>query len=218
MGTDYIILLFGFIVLVSPVVFLIFLNRIPRWWRLGIYFACCAMHLFAAYIFDALSVLARNIAFGNHAKCFFETLQQQLAAGNVQQELLELPGYASGVVLTSLSAVAIIVGAVFAWRKVRWHSWLVLIFAFVMMLFPFSVCDRINDRTDVRECNELRRNVYALITQKKSQNVTDKQMADVISENLKDFRYSYENRKDEKESVARIVSALRDLSSQEEKP
>ena len=48
---DAMILLFAFIALIGPVVFLIFLNRIPRRWRLGIYFPCTGIYLFIADFF-----------------------------------------------------------------------------------------------------------------------------------------------------------------------
>ena len=95
--------------------------------------------------------------------------------------------------------------------------WPLLIGSFILSFFLFEVCNRSDDRQDVREYNELRRRVYALIGQKQAQNVSKKQMADALAANLKDFQYSYESRKDEKESVELILSALRDLTP-EEKP
>ena len=150
------------------------------------------------------------------AQHFFENLQQQLAAGTVRQVFLELPGYASGVILTLLAAAAIIAGAVFAWRKLRWYSWFVLIFAFIMTQFSFSVCVRAKDRESIEIHNEIRQRVYGLIEQKRTEGVTDRQMTEAIRANLEEFHYSYENRKGEKGSVARILSALRDLTPEKE--
>ena len=133
---DAMILLFAFIALIESVVFLIFLNRIPRGWRLGIYLFCIAMHLFAA---------------------------------------------------------------------------LVLIFAFIMTQFSFSVCVRAKDRESIEIHNEIRQRVYGLIEQKRTEGVTDRQMADSIAENLKEFRYSYESRRAEIESEKRIEDALKKL-------
>ena len=96
---DAMILLFAFIALIGPAVFLIFLNRLPRRWRLGIYLLCIAMHLFAALVLSSLSWIERNCASGKRAQHFFESLQQQLAAGTVHRGFLELPGYAAGVIL-----------------------------------------------------------------------------------------------------------------------
>ena len=209
---DILLLLFAFIALIGPVVFLIFLNFIPRWWRMGIYLVCVAMHLFAAFVLFSLSWIQRNWASGERTQRFFESLQQQLAAGTVHQDFLTLPGYASGAVLTLLAGAAVIAGAVFAWRKIRWYSWFVLIFAFIMTQFAFSVCARTKDRESIEDHNATRRLVYGLIEQKRTEGVTDRQMAETIAENLKDFRYSYENRRSEIESEKRIEDALKKLS------
>ena len=208
---DVMILLFAIIALIEPVVFLIFLNRIPRGWRLGIYLFCIAMHLLAALVLSSLSWINRNIASGMRAQHFFENLQQQLSAGTVHRAFLELPGYAPSVILTLLAAAAIIAGAVFAWRKLRWYSWFVLIFAFIMTQFSFSVCVRAKDRESIEIHNEIRQRVYGLIEQKRTEGVTDRQMTDSIAENLKEFRYSYESRRVEIESEKRIEDALKKL-------
>ena len=208
---DILLLLLASIALIGPVVFLIFLNIIPRWWRMGIYLACVAMHLFAAFILFSLRWIQRNIASGERTQRFFESLQQQLAAGTVHQDFLTLPGYASGAVLTLLAVAAVIAGAVFAWRKIRWYSWFVLIFAFSMTQFTFSVCVRVKDRECIEDHNEMRRLVYGLIEQKRTEGVTDRQMAETIAENLKDFRYSYENRRLEIESEKQIEDTLKKL-------
>ena len=208
---DVIILLFAFIALIGPVIFLIFLNRTPRRWRLGIYLFCIAMHFFAAFVLFSLGWIQRHIASGVRAQHFFESLLQQLAAGTVHPAFFELPGYAAGVILTLLAAAAILAGAVFAWKKIRWYSWFVLIFALIMTPFSFSVCVRAKDRECIEDHNEMRRLVYGLIEQKRTEGVTDRQMADSIAGNLKEFRYSYENRCAEIESEKRIEDALKKL-------
>jgi hypothetical protein len=169
------------------------------------------MHLFAAFVLFSLSWIQRNYASGERTQRFFESLQQQWAAGTVHQDFLTLPGYASSAVLTLLAAAAVIAGAVFAWRKIRWYSWFVLIFAFIMTQFAFSVCARTKDRESIEDHNATRRLVYGLIEQKRTEGVTDRQMADSIAENLKEFRYSYENRRAEIESEKRIEDALKKL-------
>ena len=67
-------------------------------------------------------------------------------------------------------------------------------------------------RQDIEEHNALRRRTYALIAEKRAQGVTARQIADAIGENLKEYHSSYENRKYENESVARLLSALRNLT------
>ena len=208
---DVLILLFAFVALIGPVAFLIFLNRLPRCWRLGIYLVGISTHLFAALVLFSLSWIERNCASGERAQHFFESLQQQLATGTVHREFLELPGYPAGVILTLLAAVAIIAGAVFAWRKLRWYSWFVLIFAFIMTQFVFSVCVRAKDRESIEDHNEMRRLIYALVEQKKTEGVPLRQMADAIGENLQEFRYSYENRREEIKSEKKIEAALKKL-------
>ena len=204
------ILQFAFIALSVSAAFLIFLNRIPRWWRLGIYLLCTGLYLFIDYFLYVASAFPRNVSSGIRAQHFFESLQQQLAAGTVRQEFLELPGYASGVILTLLAAAAIMAGAVFAWRKIRWYSWPVLIFAFIMMQSAFFVCIRAIDRKSIEDHNEMRHLFYGLIEQKRTEGVTDRQMADSIAENLKEF-HPFGNRRDEIESEKRIEDALKNL-------
>ncbi len=115
------------------------------------------------------------------------------------------------MILTLLAVAAILAGAVFAWRKIRWYSWFVLIFAFVMTQFFFSVCTWAKDRESIVDHNEMRLIIYGLIEQKRTEGVTDRQMAETIAENLKEFRYSYENRCEEIESKKRIEDALKKL-------
>ena len=215
---DFFIQLFFLIAAIGPLAFLIFLNRIPRWWRLIIFFLCAGLYLFIADLFYSLSGLGRNIASGARTQHFFESLQQQLASGTVHQDFLTLPGYASGAVLTLLAVAAIIAGAVFAWRKIRRYSWFVLISAFIMTQFVFSVRVRTEDRKSIEYHNETRRRVYGLIEQKRTEGVTDRQMAETIAENLKEFRYSYENRRTEIESEKRIEAALKKLRRVEIQP
>ena len=205
------ILQFAFIALSVSAAFLIFLNQIPRWWRLGIYLLCTGFYLIIAHIlYVVASVIGRNVDSGIRAQHFFESLQQQLASGTVHQEFLELPGYASGVILTLLAAASIMAGAVFAWRKIRWYSWFVLIFAFIMTQFAFSVCIRAEGRKSIEDHNEMRHLFYGLIEQKRTEGVTDRQMADSVAENLKEFHFC-ESRRAEIESEKRIEDALKNL-------
>ena len=51
---------------------------------------------------------------------------------------------------------------------------------------------------------------YGLIEQKRTEGVTDRQMADSIAENLKEF-HPFGNRRDEIESEKRIEDALKNL-------
>ena len=107
------------------------------------------------------------------------------------------------------------------WRKIRWYSWPLLIAAFGLSSFLFAAGHRVDDRRDVAERNDLRRRTYALLAEKRAQGVTDRQLAEVIAANRKDFRYSYETRAAERKSVNRILAALRELTFEvpkEERP
>ena len=211
---DAMILLFAFIAFIALIgltAFMIFLNRIPRWWRLGLYLLYAGLALFGADFFYFVSGFGRNIDSGERAQHFFESLQQQLATGTVHREFLELPGYAAGAVLSLFAAAAVIAGAVFAWRKIRWYSRHVLCVAFFMTQFVFWGCVQAKDSKSIEVHNEMRRLVYGLIEQKRTEGVTDLQMADSIAEHLKGFRYSYENRREEIESEKRIENALKKL-------
>ena len=213
-------LLFLTILLIYVIVllgFLACLPLIPRGWRIVVYSVLSAAHLFAGYAFHVLRFMSRNIASGQHAQNFFTALQQQLSSGTLNEEYLELPGWTSSVLLSLLAVTAIIGGGFVLWRKIRWYSWPLLIGSFILSFFLFEVFNRSDDRQDIREYNGLRRRVYALIGQKRTQRMSNKQMADAIAADLKNFQYSYESRTEEKESVELILSALRDLTP-EEKP
>ena len=210
------ILLTGVVVYLALLIgFLVCLHLIPRIWRLVIYVFLCAAHLFAGYVLYSLGFISRNIASGQHAKDFFTALPDQLSMGTVNPEYLELPGYALPILLSLLESAAVIGGGVLLWRQIRWYSRPLLIGSFILSFFLFDVFRRSDDRQMVSEHNELRRRVYTLIERKRAQHVTRRQMADSIAAGLKDFQYSYENRNTERRSVARILSALQNLTPQE---
>ena len=107
-GGDAIILLILFGYPAALLGYLVFLARIPRVWRLVGYGFLCAVHLFAFSLLDALRVIARNNASGQHAEAFFATLERQLSSGDLRPpEYLETPGYAVPVLLTVLAVAAI---------------------------------------------------------------------------------------------------------------
>ena len=47
--------------------------------------------------------------------------------------------------------------------------------------------------------------------------IPPQRLAEVIKINLKDFRYTYENREDEKESSEKILTAIKNLQPETEK-
>ena len=61
-----------------------------------------------------------------------------------------------------------------------------------------------SEKRYISDSNALRKKTYLLIEQKRKENVSNKQISEAIKANLKDFRYTYENREDEKESSGKI--------------
>lgn len=216
MDLELFILLCGCLYLLALAAFLIFLGKIPRVRRLAAYAGFCAALIFAAWGFHSLQILGRNISSGLRAREFFEALQVQLSSGNFTAGPAELPGVGSGVLLSLLAAAAIFGGAVCCWLKIRWYSYLILPAALILASFLFAYPDAADRRQDVEEHNVLRRRTYALVAEKRAQGVTGRQMADAVGAKLKDFHCDYENRRGEKESVARILAALRALTPQKE--
>jgi len=166
-------------------------------------------------VYHSLHFIERNIASGMRALDFFTNLSQQLSSGTVQMELLELPGYFVGTTLSLLAAIAIVAGSVLVWQKIRWYSYVILLLCFFMSNFLFIIFDTLDKRRDIEEHNSLRQRVYALLEQKELQNITPKQMSDVIAASQEDFHFTYENRIDEKKSCEKIISALNALQPPE---
>lgn len=207
MVEDFFIQLFALLAVVGPLALLFFLNRIPRWWRLGLWFFCTVMLLFSAYFLSAMVSYFRMMNFGHHTVDFLVELQKQLTAGSVREELLEVPGYAAGIILTALAMIAVIAGGVFAWRKIHGYSYFILIFAFLCIPFAFSAPHKSSHRQDVLESNAFRSQIYTLISQKRAQNVTGKQMADAIKKALEGFKFPC-RREDVDQLMKRVKKAL----------
>ena len=203
--------------LFALVAFLYFLEKLPRVWRLAVFGAFCAVHIFVAWIIHNLQFVHRNAFSGFRTLEFFKALQAQLSSGDFTAGLPELPGIGFGILLSLLAVAAIIGGAVCCWLKIRWYSHFILPAAFILSSFLFAYPDAADRRQDAEEHNALRRRTYALVAEKRAQGVTGRQMADVIAAKLKDFHCDYESRRGEKESVARILAALRALTPQKEK-
>lgn len=199
------------LIYLAALIGLICLKCIPRKWRLGAYCFFFLVHGFAMFVYHSFHFIDRNNASGMRALDFFTNLSQQLSSGIVQMELLELPDYFVGTMLSLLAAIAIIAGFVIVWQKIRWYSYVLLLLCFFLSNFLFSVFDTLDKRHDIEEHNSLRKRVYALLEQKMAESITHKQMADVIDANLEDFHCTYENRNDERISCEKIISALNDL-------
>ena len=211
--SDLPVLIVLFVYLISLIGFLVSLKFIPRPWRLAGYVVFSDAHVFAAYFLHSLNFLQRNIASGERTQQFFKSVWRQLAAGSLQPEFAELPGYVFPILLSLLAAAAILGGGVLLWQKIRWYSWPLLILAFFLSGFLFAFGNAQDDRQDIQGHNLLRKRIYELIGQKRAQQVPDRQLADAIRVGLKNYEYSYTSRQAEETSVEIIVSALRDLPS-----
>ena len=108
MDWEFFILLLGCLYLLALIAFPVFLEKIPRIWRLAAYAGFCAGNVFVAWGFHSLQILGRNISSGLRASEFFKTLQTQLSSGNFTEGLLELPGVGFGIFLSLLAVTAII--------------------------------------------------------------------------------------------------------------
>ena len=216
MHFDLLIPVFGILYLIALIAFLIFLRKIPRLWRLLAYAAFCLTDIFVARVSYFFEIFNRNCMSGIRTLVFFTAMQEQFSAGtygDFSPKLLNLPEYGPGILLSLLAAAAIFGGLICCWLKIRWYSYVILPVAIILSFgYLFEYPGVIDRRRDFEEHNELRRQTYDLLVEKREQGVTDRQIAEAIAANLKDFHYSYENRKYEKESVARILSALRDLT------
>ena len=86
--------------------------------------------------------------------------------------------------------------------------WLIL--SFYIFAFP----KRKKEGIGIAEQNELRLRTYEAVKEKRAEGISDTLLAETITIQMKDFRGTYENRSEAKESADRILSALRALQSQ----
>jgi hypothetical protein len=122
-----------------------------------------------------------------------------------------MPSYTAGAIWGIISLLVVIAGFVVLGLKIRWYSWVTTIAAL------FSACGILGIQTPhseeqyINDSNTLRKKTYLLIEQKRKENVSNKQISEAIKANLKDFRYTYENREDERESSEKILTAIKSL-------
>ena len=86
--------------------------------------------------------------------------------------------------------------------------------AIAALVFSFGILDIQTPRGEeryIKDSNQLREKTYSLVEKKRKENVSNKQISDAIKANLKDFRYAYENRKVERESSEKILTAIEKL-------
>ena len=197
--------------------FLIPLKRIPRGWRWGILAFFCLVNIGLAFIYRGFDFITFNIQSGERALNFFTGLSEQLANNTVKVEYVSMPSYTANIILGIVSLAIVITGFVVIGMKVRWYSW---VSAIAALVFSFGILDIQTPRGEeryIKDSNQLRRKTYSLIEQKRKEKVSNKQISEAIKANLKDFRYTYENREDERESSEKILTAIKNLQPDTEK-
>lgn len=198
--------------LVALAAFLIFLEKIPRLWRLIIYAFLSLMMVFFSLISRALDFISFNVESGIRAQNFFETLHKELTAGRLNITYLEVPGTTAGTVLSIIALLAFIGGGIVLRFKVRWFSYITTFAAIFLAFEVTTFITAFNAPEYIVRHNEMRKKSYTLIENKLAENIPHQRMAEVIKTNLKDFRYTYENLKDETASTDRILTAIGELS------
>ena len=191
--------------------FLSLLKWLPRWGRLVGYVFFCIINIGLAFTYRGLAFLSFNIQSGERVLKFFTELSETLAHNTMNIEYLPMPSYTASIIWGSISLLVVIAGFVVLNLKIRWYSYVSTIAA---LLCAFSILDIQTPHSEMRyinDSNTLRKKTYLLIEQKRKENVSNKQISEAIKANLKDFRYTYENREDERESSEKILTAIKSL-------
>ena len=191
--------------------FLILWKWLPRWGRLVGYVLFCIINIGLAFIYRGLAYLSFNIQSGERALNFFTELSETLAHNTMNIEYLPMPSYTASIIWGIISLLVVIAGIVMLNLKIRWYSYVITIAA---LFCAFGILDIQTPNSEMRyinDSNTLRKKTYLLIEQKRKENVSNKQISEAIKANLKDFRYTYENREEEKESSEKILTAIKSL-------
>ena len=202
---------FAIIYFIAIVAFLLFVGKLPRVWRLVGYGALCGITIFISLVFRIFDFITLNCQSGERAQAFFETLQQQLTAGTLKIEYLEIPGCSYGVFGSIFALLAVIGGGIMLWFKPRWYSWLMTFAAIILSSQITALVSAMKEPRYIIHHNALRQKSYTLIEKKLAQKISHQQLVKAIQENLKDFRYTYENLNDEKTSSGIILTAIENL-------
>ena len=197
--------------------FLILLKWLPRWGRLVGYVFFCIINIGLAFIYRGLAFLSFNIQSGERALDFFTELSKTLAHNTMNIEYLPMPSYTASIIWGIISLLVVIAGFVVLNLKIRWYSYVTTI---ASLFCTFSILDIQTPHSEKRyisDSNTLREKTYSLIEQKRKENVSNKQISEVIKANLTDFRYTCETREEEKESSKKILFAIKNLQPETEK-
>ena len=197
--------------------FLIPLKRIPKVWRWVIFTVFCAVNIGFAFICRCFNFITFHLQSGERALNFFTELSETLALNIMNIEYLPMPSYTASVILGSISLLVVIAGFVVLGLKIRWYSWVTTIAALFCAFGILDIQTPHSEKRYISDSNALRKKAYSLIEQKRKENVSNKQISEAIKANLKDFRYTYENREDERESSEKILIAIKNLQPETEK-
>ena len=191
--------------------FLIPLKRIPKVWRLAIFTVLCAVNIGFAFICRCFNFITFHLQSGERALKFFTELSEELAHSTMSIEYLPMPSYTASIILGIISLLVVIAGFVVLGLKIRWYSWVTTIAALFCASGILDIQTPHSEKRYISDSNALRKKTYLLIEQKRKENVSNKQISEAIKANLKDFRYTYENREDERESSEKILTAIKSL-------
>lgn len=190
------------------------LYGLSRRWRIVLYLFLGAAHLFIHSCYYALTFIDVNNAFTVQTMDFFTALAEQLQHGGIHEELLTPPSLTLGLLLSAFGVLILAGGAAAVWAKPRWWTWLPVCLGLILSFYIFAYPKRKKEGIGIAEQNELRLRTYEVVKGKRTEGVTDALLAETITIQMKDFRGTYENRSEAKESADRILSALRVLQPQ----
>ena len=191
--------------------FLSLLKWLPWWGRLVGYVFFCIINIGLAFTYRGLAFLSFNIQSGERALKFFTELSETLAHNTMNIEYLPMPSYTASIIWGIISLLVVIAGFVVLVLKIRWYSYVITIAALFCAFGILDIQTPHSEKRYISDSNALRKKTYLLIEQKRKENVSNKQISEAIKANLKDFRYTYENREDERESSEKILTVIKSL-------
>ena len=191
--------------------FLIPLKWLPRWGRLVGYVFFCIINIVLAFICRCFNFITFHLQSGERALNFFTELSETLALNIMNIEYLPMPSYTASIIWGIISLLVVIAGFVVLGLKIRWYSYVITIAALFCACCILGIQTPHSEERYIKDSNILRKRTYLLIEKKRKENVSNKQISEAIKANLKDFRYTYENREDERESSEKILIAIKNL-------
>ena len=184
---------------------------ISRIWRGLVYILLSGIHVFAGFVFYELSFIDRNCTFGTQTEALFNTLAEQLGKGMFLEEYIQQSSLVWPAILSAMGALAVAGGMVLVLMKMRWWTWPLLCLTLALSTEIFSFSKNKRDCAAIAEQNALRQRTYELVKQRRTDGIPDKQLAETITTQMKDFRYTYENCTEATASAEKIMAALTEL-------